>query len=36
LVQDRKINTLQKPFDLTVLGRQAQILTTDHRTTMLD
>jgi CheY-like chemotaxis protein len=36
LVQDRKIDTLQKPFDLKVLSRRAQSLATGHRTTMLD
>lgn len=36
LVQDRKIDTLLKPFDLKVLGSRAQDLSTSHRTTMLD
>jgi two-component system cell cycle response regulator CpdR len=36
LVQDRKIDTLHKPFDLKVLGSRAQNLATAHRTTMLD
>jgi CheY-like chemotaxis protein len=36
LVQDRKIDTLNKPFDLKVLGSRAQNLATAHRTTMLD
>ncbi|HWF65089.1 MAG TPA: response regulator [Rhizomicrobium sp.] len=36
LVQDRKIDTLHKPFDLKVLGSRAQNLAAVHRTAMLD
>ena len=36
LLQDRKIDTLRKPFDLKVLGARAQNLAASHRTTMLE